>query len=109
MDSSRPILPTELEFFNKGTGKGKSSTGKISCTYQSTVPLVAIFTKFDGQITGESGKVTDMENDEARWDKARENAETTFQRGYLPKIFGTQYPPKAYVRLEGEDHEYSLL
>ncbi len=23
MDSSRPILPTELEFFNKGTGKGK--------------------------------------------------------------------------------------
>ena len=25
MDSSRPILPAELEFFNKGTGKGKSS------------------------------------------------------------------------------------
>ena len=25
MDSTRPLLPTELEFFNKGTGKGKSS------------------------------------------------------------------------------------
>ena len=24
MDSPRPILPAELEFFNKGTGKGKS-------------------------------------------------------------------------------------
>ena len=23
MDSPRPLLPTELEFFNKGTGKGK--------------------------------------------------------------------------------------
>jgi hypothetical protein len=23
MDSTRPILPAELEFFNKGTGKGK--------------------------------------------------------------------------------------
>ena len=22
MDSTRPILPAELEFFNKGTGKG---------------------------------------------------------------------------------------
>ena len=24
MDSTRPILPAELEFFNKGTGKGNS-------------------------------------------------------------------------------------
>ena len=24
MDSPRPILPTELKFFNKGTGSGKS-------------------------------------------------------------------------------------
>ena len=23
MDSTRPLLSTELEFFNKGTGKGK--------------------------------------------------------------------------------------
>ena len=25
MDSPRPLLPTELEFFNKGTGKGESN------------------------------------------------------------------------------------
>jgi hypothetical protein len=25
MDSSRPILPTELDFFSKGTGKGEAS------------------------------------------------------------------------------------
>ena len=24
MDDPRPILPTELEFFNKGTGRGES-------------------------------------------------------------------------------------
>ncbi|KAF8728335.1 hypothetical protein AX14_006777 [Amanita brunnescens Koide BX004] len=29
MDSPRPILPAELEFFNKGTGKGKPWTVKI--------------------------------------------------------------------------------
>ncbi|KAF8691622.1 hypothetical protein AX14_002748 [Amanita brunnescens Koide BX004] len=88
MDSTRPILPTELEFFNKGTGQ---------------VPLVVAFTKFDGQIIQESGKLDDMEDDAVKWYKARENAEITFQRVYLPKVFSTKYPPKAYVCLEDMD------
>jgi hypothetical protein len=67
--------------------------------------LVAVFTKFDGQIIQESEKLNDMDN-AVKWDKARENAEITFQRVYLPKVFGTQYPPKAYVCLGGGDHEY---
>ena len=103
MDSTRPILPAELEFFNKGTGKGNLSSGTmpINNTSESTVPLVVVFTKFDGQIIQESGKLDDM--DEAvKWDKARFNAEITFQRVYLPQVFGTNYPPKAYVCLEGE-------
>jgi hypothetical protein len=29
MDSTRPILSAELEFFNKGTGKGKSLCGTL--------------------------------------------------------------------------------
>ena len=66
---------------------------------------MAVFTKFDGQIIQESGKLNDIENDTVKWDKARENAEITFQSVYLPKVFGTQYPPKAYARLEGGDHK----
>jgi hypothetical protein len=106
MDSTRPILPAELEFFNKGTGKGKLSSGTSAINNTSTVPLVVVFTKFDGQIIQESGKLGDMEDNTVKWDKARENAEITFQRVYLPKVFGTNYPPKAYVCLEGEleDH-----
>ena len=47
--------------------------------------------------------ITDI--DEAvKWDKARENAETTFQMVYLPKVLDTNYPPKAYVCLGGEGH-----
>ena len=85
MDSTRPILPAELEFFDKGTGNGNLS----SCTTPinnntSTVPLVVVFTKFDGQIIQESGKLDDMD-DAVKWDKARENAEITFQTVYLPK------------------------
>ena len=74
----------------------------------STVPLVVVFTKFDGQIIQEASKFNDMD-DAVKWDKARENAEITFQRVYLPKVLGTKYPPKAYVHLEGVGHLKYLL
>ena len=103
MDSTRPILDAELEFFNKGTGKGNLSSGTTTINNTSTVPLVVVFTKFDGQIIQESEKLDDMD-DAVKWDKARENAEITFQRVYLPKVLGTNHPPKAYVCLGGGDH-----
>jgi len=87
MDSPRPILPAELEFFNKGTGR---------------VPLVVIFTKFDGQIASEFVNLTDA-RDEDKWDRAREIAKITFQKVYLPKVMDTKYPPKTYVQLEDMD------
>ena len=68
---------------------------------------MAVFTKFDGQLIQESGKLNDIEDDAVKWNKARENAEITFQGVYLPKVFNTKYPPKGYVRLEGEGGEYS--
>ena len=67
-----------------------------------TVPLVVIFTKFDGQIASEFVNLSDS-NDEDKWERAREIAEITFQKVYLPKILNANYPPKAYVRLEGEN------
>ena len=108
MDSTRPILPAELDFFNKGTGKGNLSNGRATINNTSTVPLVVVFTKFDGQIIQESGKLDDMDDmddmDAVKWDKAKENAEITFQRVYLPKVLETNHPPKAYVCLGGENH-----
>ena len=66
-----------------------------------TVPLVAIFTKFDGLVTKEYGKLDDdFESDEERWKKAEDNAENTFQQLYN-RIMNTQYPPKAHVQLRG--------
>ena len=59
---------------------------------------MVIFTKFDGQIVNES---ISMSDDEDKWNKARKNADESFQRVYLPKVLNSQYPPKAYVRLEG--------
>ncbi|KAF8743561.1 hypothetical protein AX14_002110 [Amanita brunnescens Koide BX004] len=88
MDSPRPVLPAELEFFNKGTGN---------------VPLVVVFTKFDGQIVQEYGKLHDIHNDEDKWNMARKKAENTFQTAYLAKFLNTEHPPKAYVQLEDMD------
>jgi hypothetical protein len=69
-----------------------------------TVPLVVIFTKFDGQIASEYVNLTNLK-DEDKWERARKIAEITFQKVYLPKVLDVKYPPKAYVRLEGEDDE----
>ena len=66
------------------------------------MPLVTVFTKFDGQVIEEYGKLEDMEEGPYRWDKAKENADKTFQTVYLSKVLEVKYPPKAYVRLEGE-------
>ena len=73
-------------------------------TISFTVPLVVIFTKFDGQIASEFVNLPDTK-DEDKWEKAREIAEITFQGVYLPKVLDTKYPPKAWVRLEGEGGE----
>ncbi|KAF8336162.1 hypothetical protein F5887DRAFT_1247368 [Amanita rubescens] len=87
MDGPRPLLDAELQFFSKGTGK---------------VPLVTIFTKFDGQIIQEYGKLDETKHED-KWDKAKENAEATFQRVYLPKVLDTEHPPRSYVRLQDMD------
>jgi hypothetical protein len=66
------------------------------------VPLVVIFTKFDAQVIQEYVK---LDNYQDKWAKARENADITFQSQYLANVLSTEYPPKAYVRLEGEENK----
>ena len=73
-----------------------------------TVPLVVIFTKFDGQIASEFVNFTDAKNED-KWERARKIAEDTFQKNYLPKVLNAKCPPKAYVKLEGENDENFFL
>jgi hypothetical protein len=72
------------------------------------VPLVVIFTKFDGQVASEFVNLTDGKAKD-KWERAREIAEINFQKVYLPKVLHAKHPPKAYVRLEGEDDKNSFL
>ena len=82
---------------------------KSCANLEITVPLVVIFTKFDAQIIQESVKLDNLENYEDKWALARENADITFQSTYLARVLSTQHPPKAYVRLEGEESKHFLL
>ena len=71
---------------------------------------MVIFTKFDGQITNEFVNLTDANDDqEDKWEKAKNIAEITFQKVYLPKVLDAKYPPQAHVRLEGENDEDFFL
>ena len=111
MDGARPILSSELEFFNKGTGNGWSDakllTGHIDNSYV-TVPLVTIFTKFDAQVIQQYADLENIIDDSDRWVRARENANIILQKLYLSKIVDTNCPPKAYVQLEGGDMIFGL-
>ena len=66
------------------------------------------FTKFDGQIDIEFANLTDAKNED-KWERAREIAEVNFQKIYLPKVLDAKCPPKACVRLEGENDEGFFL
>ena len=70
--------------------------------------MLAIFTKFDGQIASEFVNLTNA-NEDDKWEMAREFAEITFQKVYLPKVLDAKHPPKAYVQLEGENNEDFFL
>jgi hypothetical protein len=70
---------------------------------------VVVFTKYDAQIIQESVKLNYLESFQDKWTKARENADVTFQRIYLAMVLSTQHPPRAHVRLEGEEHKHLHL
>lgn len=73
------------------------------------MPLVAIFTKFDAQVTKEYVELKGIDSDKDKWEKAREKAEETFENVYLPKVLNAECPPKASMKLEGEYDKHIFL
>jgi len=86
MDDSRPIAPAELDFFHESTGE---------------VPVIVVFTKFDGRIIQEYSKLDEAKLDEeARWNRAKMNAKDTLQKVYEPLVLKAPYPPRDVIWLE---------
>ncbi|KAF7343576.1 GTP-binding protein [Mycena sanguinolenta] len=106
-DGNRPLLESEDRFFEiSGTGKGacesvfSGSRGILTVCFQ--VPLIVIFTKFDGLVTkafqqlrGE-GKSIRIAN--AGKIELAQNMLTT---NYKDPLKNTAFKPSAYVQLDG--------
>jgi hypothetical protein len=105
MDDQRPISGAEKAFFSLGTGRGIFVfffSWKFLTYLISQVPVVLIFTKFDAledkcySELRQQGK----SHQEAK-DELPELANKIFQNEYLSRIKNTEFPPKTYVCLAG--------
>src|SRR5262245_15377506 len=105
MDDPHPVSGAEVNFFKFETGRG---TGYLLHLYIQqvicwfSVPVIAIFTKFDGleikcysDLRDEGRTMAEARNEEAQ------SARAIFNTHYLPRIMESEFPPKAYVSLKG--------
>ena len=79
----------------------QGSTGNFQLTNHFAVPLVVIFTKFDGLVKQEHAKLDNIIDWKDRLKKAKDNAKETFQQVYESSVMSTEYPPKVHVQLGG--------
>ena len=93
---SRPLLGLEQRFFNEQLGSNGKIVQNLKTIHRDgpeTVPVVAIFTKFDDLITQVYDRALDDE----------ENirvACATLENKFKKPLMGYKFPPRAYVRFE---------
>ena len=100
------LLPQRnWSFSNKAPGKGSGMWNWKSnglTLYIWTVPVIVVFTKFDGRIIQEYSRLDEGKLDEeARWSQAKTNAKDTLQNVYVPLVRDAPCPPKRLIWLEG--------
>jgi hypothetical protein len=77
-------------------------TWNLQLTNHFTVPLVVIFTKFDGLVIQELAKLDNNMDWKDRFLKeAEDNAKKMFQQVYESSVMSTECPPKVHVVLGG--------
>ena len=96
VDDDRPFTAAEDQFF--GTGGGKDNNAAL----QPTVPIIAVFTKFDAR--DDEAFITLKEQgislEEARR-RAPVRARADFEREYSSLLYDKPYPPKGHTCLRG--------
>jgi len=113
-DSARPISNAEVDFFNWSTGPGEENPLHYSrrstayLYYSISVPVIAIFTKYDGLET----KIFNDLDDQVGFSQARlemrGQAKRVFTEHYLDPIMAMSHPPTAYVCLKGGSEAKSI-
>jgi len=86
-DNDRPLSKAEMALFESGTG---------------SVPVIAIFTKFDGLITKAFNQLRNedgLSRHEAMRGRA-DRADHLFQERFIDRIKLTEHPPMSHLRLQ---------
>ncbi|KZP07191.1 GTP-binding protein [Athelia psychrophila] len=94
LDDDRPFTRAEINFFSEcGTG---------------SVPVIAIFTKFDAVDDKAFGELIEqgLTTDKARA-RAPDHAALIFERDLKHVLYGMKYPPKSHVLLRDMNHPHA--
>jgi hypothetical protein len=74
---------------------------KLSMKHPFSVPVIAIFTKFDALVQDEFAALMEDNDDyEAAIAEAPNRAKVEFHEKYQPLVYETKYPPKGHVCLQ---------
>ncbi|KAF7333945.1 GTP-binding protein [Mycena sanguinolenta] len=104
-DNSRPLLAADEQFFNiSGAGKGTSNLFSTTGNYSNhsvTVPVIAIFTKFDGLIDQTYGELRDRGKSipDAK-NAAPERAQEILTSNFIGPLSMTKFRPSDFVRMD---------
>ncbi|KAJ7803656.1 hypothetical protein B0H14DRAFT_2384367 [Mycena olivaceomarginata] len=103
MDTQRPLLEADTQFFNySGTGKGEFSLLSLPRLTERgcKVPVIAIFTKFDGLVTTafQNLRAEGKTRQEAMAD-APNTAQRMLTTDYIDQLKKMNFPPSEYVRI----------
>ena len=108
MDDDRPVTRAEEMFFNEcGTGHGLDSKDfrVIIVLILLTVPVILIFTKFDGFVDRVFGELTENIFHAEVASMAQQKAEKDFEKLYVELGFKKyKYPPKTHLCLQGNNY-----
>src|SRR5271170_6382906 len=113
-DSARPISNAEVDFFNWSTGPGEehqlhySHRSKAYLYNPISVPVIAIFTKYDGLETKIFNDLEDQLGFSQARIKMQGQAKQVFTEHYLNPIMAMSNPPAAYVCLKGTSEAKSI-
>ena len=108
-DTNRPLLDADRDFFSK-YGGGKSQwvylfflhINSLSFSARIKVPVIAIFTKFDGLITMAFNELRKKQRIKEAKNRKFEVAESTLKTNFIDPLKEMARGPKDWVRLDGK-------
>ena len=108
-DTNRPLLDADRDFFSK-YGGGKSQRvylfflhiNSLSFSARIKVPVIAIFTKFDGLITMAFNELRKKQSIKEAKNRKFEVAESTLKTDFIDPLMAMICGPKDYVQLDGK-------